>query len=148
MLEQDTDMAMAEFDSPDAHALYERMRPDQRAAVVHQFIRELNLAGEPVDSRFSDADERPTDEAATRSIANREPTQAKLFSLDEAAELHRHVYERQPEIFARVREHPVTQAVLAAPGAEAAEQQAEDLDVSLPLPEVPKTSTALDHPAP
>src|SRR5262249_46907085 len=86
--------------------LYGRMRPDQLTAVGNEFLRLLRLAGDD-------------------TVGEREAH--LMLSVQEVAELHTYAREHAPEVLHEVWSHPVTQAALATPGAEAAPVEHEDV---------------------
>lgn len=123
----------APFDQADAESLYEQMRPDQRTAVALEFVRCLRLADDSFVEQFmaetNQAEPNQTEPNQT------EPNQAEqagiggeqvvgaveplhLLSAQQAATLHRYTFEHRPDCFTEVLHHPLTQAVLAAPGSE------------------------------
>lgn len=141
-----------EFRTGDATRLYRRLRPDQRAAVGLEFLRLLRLSGDPQANdvsggAFGTASTQATDIDITQRLMQHEPQPAPIVSAEQAARVHTYVRERHPDLFEQVLEHPVTQASLAAPGAEPVETP-DQPDIKLPKADVPHTSTVLDHPAP
>jgi hypothetical protein len=105
-----------QFAHADATALYRRMRPDQRTAVGNEFLRLLRLAGDPT------GDQRAA---------------SGMLSVEDVARLHTYAREHHPEVLHEVWNHPVTQASLAAPGAQA--EPIEHEDVIEQAPEEPPT---------
>jgi len=112
----------APFDQVDAESLYEEMRPDQRTAIALEFVRCLRLAGDPAADQFTteaeQAEAAPQESAAEEQVvvtggALETP---RLFTAQQAAAIHRYTFERSPDCFTQVLHHPLTQAVLAAPG--------------------------------
>ncbi|MGH2484649.1 MAG: hypothetical protein ACRDHE_01425 [Ktedonobacterales bacterium] len=141
-----------EFRAGDATRLYRRLRPDQRAAIGLEFLRLLRLVDDPQANdvsggAFGTATTQATDIDITRRLMQHEPQPAPIVSAEQAARVHEYVRERHPDLFEQVMDHPVTQASLAAPGAEPVETP-DQPNVKLPKADVPHTSTVLDHPAP
>jgi hypothetical protein len=91
-----------QFTQADPRRLYARMRPDQRTAIAGEFLRLFRLSGDPEALRF----DRPLE---------------GMLPPERVAELHAYARQHHPEILEQVLEHPVTQAALAAPGAEVEE---------------------------
>jgi hypothetical protein len=91
-----------QFTQADPRRLYARMRPDQRTAIAGEFLRLFRLSGDPEALRF----DKPIE---------------GMLPPERVAELHAYARQHHPEILEQVREHPVTQAALAAPGAEVEE---------------------------
>ncbi len=112
----------APFDQANADALYEQMRPDQRTAVALEFVRCLRLAGDPAAEQFTaEAQQAEPDQqgsvAEEQVVVTRGALETpRLLSAQQAAAIHRYTFERHPDCFAEVAQHPLTQAVLAAPG--------------------------------
>ena len=118
----------APFDQADAESLYEQMRPDQRTAIALEFVRCLRLAGDPAADQFTaeaqQAELAPQESAAEEQVvvtggALETP---HLFTAQQAAAIHRYTFERSPDCFTQVLHHPLTQAVLAAPGGQSAQE--------------------------
>src|SRR5262249_21064851 len=101
-----------QFTEGNATQLYSKLRPDQRTAVGNEFLRLLQLAGD-------------------NSMGEHESTGE--LSAEQVAKLHTYARERHPEILHRVWSHPVTQASLAAPGAEAAPVEHEEAIEATPI---------------
>ncbi len=114
-----------QFMQGDATQLYSRMRPDQRTAVGNEFLRLLRLAG----------DESQGERDATG-----------MLSAQDVARLHNYTRERHPEILREVWSHPVTQAALSAPGAEAEPVEHEEVIEQVPR-DVPQDYSATPPPA-
>lgn len=141
-----------EFRAGDATRLYSRLRPDQRAAIGLEFLRVLRLAGDPQANEvsgdsFGTATAQSSDVGITQRLMQHAPQVAPIVSAEQAARVHEYVRERRPDLFKQVMDHPVTQASLAAPGAEPVETS-DQPEIKLPKADVPHTSTVLDHPAP
>jgi hypothetical protein len=120
---RDVPAAMPEerqFAQADVAGLYGRMRPDQRTAVGNEFLRLLQLAG---------------DDAVGEREAN------GMLSAQEVARLHAYTREHHPGILHEVWNHPVTQAALAAPGAEAEPVEHEDV-----IEQTPQDDSAMAPP--
>lgn len=96
-----------QFTQADPRRLYARMRPDQRTAIAGEFLRLFRLSGDPEALRF----DKPIE---------------GMLPPERVAELHAYARQHHPEILEQVREHPVTQAALAAPGAEVEEPAEHD----------------------
>lgn len=101
-----------QFAEGDATQLYGKMRPDQRTAVGNEFLRLLQLTGDT-------------------SMGDREATGE--LSAEQVAKIHSYARERHPEILHDVWGHPVTQASLAAPGAEAEPVEHEEAIEATPI---------------
>ena len=118
----------APFDQVDAESLYEQMRPDQRTAIALEFVRCLRLAGDPTAEQFTAAAEQT--EPTQRGSAAEEQVivtggaleTPRLLTAQQAAAIHRYTFERHPDCFTQVLHHPLTLAVLAAPGESPAEE--------------------------
>lgn len=141
-----------EFRKGNATRLYSQLRPDQRAAIGLEFLRLLRLAGDPQadtlgGGAFGVATAEKSDTSVTERLLQHEPQPAPIVSAEQTAAVHRYVLEHHPEAFEQVLNHPVTQASLAAPGAEPVEE-ADESEVKLPQADIPHTTTMLDHPAP
>jgi hypothetical protein len=120
----DTPMAVPDerqFAEADVTRLYSRMRSDQRTAIGNEFLRLLRLAGDNSEG---------------------ERDAAGMLSAQEVARLHTYTRERHPEILREVWKHPVTQASLATPGAEAEPVEHEDV-----IEQVPQDYSATPPPA-
>ena len=91
-----------QFTQSDPRRLYARLRPDQRTAIAGEFLRLFRLSGDPEALRFDTPIEG-------------------MLPPERVAELHTYARQHHPEILEQVRDHPVTQAALAAPGAEVEE---------------------------
>ncbi|HEV8190036.1 MAG TPA: hypothetical protein VGP82_00905 [Ktedonobacterales bacterium] len=109
-----------QFIEGDVTRLYSRMRSDQRTAVGNELLRLLRLSGDDTEGE-------------------REAT--GMLSAQEVARLHTYTRERHPEILHDVWNHPVTQASLAAPGAEAEPVEHEDVIEQVPR-DVPQGGSA------
>jgi len=116
------------FDQADAAALYEQMRPDQRTAIANEFVRCLRLAGDPAAEQFT-AEAEQTESPQQSSVAEEQVVVTggaletpRLLSAQQAAAIHRYTFERSPDCFTQVLHHPLTQAVLAAPGDQSAQE--------------------------
>jgi hypothetical protein len=116
------------FDQADAAALYEQMRPDQRTAIALEFVRCLRLAGDPAAEQFT-AEAEQTEPVQQASAAEEQVVVTggaletpRLLSAQQAAAIHRYTFERSPDCFTQVLHHPLTQAVLAAPGDQSAQE--------------------------
>jgi hypothetical protein len=121
------------FDQADADTLYEQMRPDQRTAIALEFVRCLGLAEDPFAERFmAEVNQSDTNQAEPKQsepvrqgsaaeepvvVTGGSPEPPRLLSAQQAAEIHRYAFERHRDCFTEVAQHPLTQAVLAAPGA-------------------------------
>ncbi|HEY7094605.1 MAG TPA: hypothetical protein VH393_15590 [Ktedonobacterales bacterium] len=110
------------FDQADAATLYEQMRPDQRTAIALEFVRCLRLAGDPAAEQFTGEAEQ-TESSQQGGVAEEQVVVTggaletpRLLSAQQAAAIHRYTFERHPDCFTEVLHHPLTQAVLAAPG--------------------------------
>ena len=119
------------FDQADAAALYEQMRPDQRTAIALEFVRCLGLAGDPAaDQLMAEAKKVERTEPVQQGSAAEEQVVVtggaletpRLFTAQQAAAIHRYTFERSPDCFTQVLHHPLTQAVLAAPGDQSAQE--------------------------
>ncbi|HEX3272861.1 MAG TPA: hypothetical protein VHR15_19615 [Ktedonobacterales bacterium] len=117
------------FDQADAAALYEQMRPDQRTAIALEFVRCLRLAGDPAADQFT-AEAQQTETSQQGSVAEEQVVVTggaletpRLLSAQQAAAVHRYTFERHPDCFTEVLHHPLTQAVLAAPGEPPAQEE-------------------------
>jgi hypothetical protein len=95
----------APFDQADAAALYEQMRPDQRSAIVLEFVRCLRLAGDPAADQFTAEAEQA--ESAPRGGAAEEQVVVTGGALEtprpltaqQATAIHRYTFERHPDCF-------------------------------------------------
>jgi hypothetical protein len=111
------------FDQADAASLYDQMRPDQRTAIALEFVRCLRLAGDPQAEQFTAEAERaePTQQGSAAEeqviVTGGALETPRLLTAQQAAAIHRYTFERHPDCFTQVLHHPLTQAVLAAPGA-------------------------------
>jgi hypothetical protein len=115
----------APFDQADAATLYEQMRPDQRTAIALEFVRCLRLAGDPAAEQFTAEVEQtePAPQAQEAGVAEEQVVVTggaletpRLLSAQQAAAIHRYTFERHRDCFTEVMRHPLTQAVLSAPG--------------------------------
>ena len=116
------------FDQADASSLYEQMRPDQRTAIALEFVRCLRLAGDPQAEQFTAEAEqvKPVQQGSAAEeqviVTGGALETPRLLSAQQAAAIHRYTFERHPDCFTEVMHHPLTQAVLAAPGESTAEE--------------------------
>jgi hypothetical protein len=115
------------FTQADPLTLYEQMRPDQRTAIANEFVRYLALAKDPTVDEFR---QPSAAEAARRSASAARGTwlvgDVAMLSAAEVARMHTYTRDNHPDIVAQVWQHPVTQASLAAPGAQPREKSLED----------------------
>jgi hypothetical protein len=132
------------FDQADAESLYEQMRPDQRSAIALEFVRCLRLAGDPAADQFTAEAEQTSASNERVEVIRGALETPNLLTAQQAAAVHRYTFERHPDCFAEVLRHPLTQAVLASPGAPAesapeseAESASESPPESLPTQEWP-----------
>jgi hypothetical protein len=124
----------APFDQADAATLYEQMRPDQRTAIALEFVRCLRLAGDPAAEQFT-AEAEQIEPSQQGGVAEEQVVVTggaletpRLLSAQQAAAVHRYTFERRPDCFTEVLHHPLTQAVLAAPGEPLAPEEDADGD--------------------
>ena len=141
-----------EFRTGNAISLYSRLRPDQRAAISLEFLRLLRLSGDPQVAALgggavSETDADKTDTNIATRLMQHEPQPAPTVTAEQTARIHAYVLERHPDLFEQALNHPVTRASLATPGADPVESS-DQPEVKLPPADIPRTSTALDHPAP
>lgn len=94
--------------------LYERMRPDQRAAIAGEFIRLLTLAGDDHAEQFRRRLQDHTQ--ITGDAAN------ELLSAGQVEAIDSYVRQSSPEMIAQLAAHPVTRSALEMPGAPAADE--------------------------
>lgn len=106
-----------QFETADPADLYARMRPDQRTAIAHQFVRGLTLAGDPeVDELSREDTGTAAQKAGDVARGAYEPGPPQMFSPQEVARMHAYTRDHRHDVFEDVLEHPVTQAALAHPG--------------------------------
>jgi hypothetical protein len=118
----------APFDQVDAESLYEQMRPDQRTAIALEFVRCLRLAEDPAADQFT-AEAEQTEPTSQGSAAQEQVVVTggaletpRLFTAQQVAAIHRYTFERRPDCFTQVLHHPLTQAVLATPADQSAQE--------------------------
>jgi hypothetical protein len=132
------------FTQADPLTLYGQMRPDQRTAIANEFVRYLALANDPTVDEFRQVS---VAEAARRSARAARGTRmvgdVAMLSAADVARMHTYTRDHHPDIFAQVWQHPVTQASLAAPGAQPREESLEDEPDDLG---VPSSTAQAEHP--
>ena len=106
----------ATFDQADAATVYEQLRPDQRTAIALEFVRCLRLAGDPAAEQFMAEAEQTSAAGEKVAVIGGALVTPRLLTAQQAAEIHRYTYDHHPDCFTQVIHHPLTQAVLAAPG--------------------------------
>jgi hypothetical protein len=112
----------AAFDQADAQSLYEQMRPDQRTAIALEFVRCLQLEGDAAAEQFmAQAEQVGTADEKVEVIGGALVT-PRLLSAQQAAAIHRYTFDHRPDCFTQVMRHPLTQAILAAPGESPAQE--------------------------
>jgi hypothetical protein len=115
----------AAFDQADAATLYEQLRPDQRTAIALEFVRCLRLAGDPAAEQFTAQAEQTEQASAVEekvAVIGGALVTPRLLTAQQAAAIHRYTFERHPDCFTRVMQHPLTQTLLAAPGDQPAQE--------------------------
>jgi hypothetical protein len=106
----------ASFAQADAEALYDQMRPDQRTAIALEFVRCLQLAGDPAAEQFMAQAEQVSAADEKVEVIGGTLVTPRLLTAQQAAAVHRYTFDHHPDCFTHVMQHPLTQAVLAAPG--------------------------------
>ena len=120
-----SDNIQAAFDQADAATLYEQLRPDQRTAIALEFARCLRLTGDPAAEQFMAQAEQVEQAGAAEEkveVVGGALVTPRLLTVQQAAAIHRYTFERSPDCFTQVLHHPLTQAVLAAPGDQSAQE--------------------------
>lgn len=95
-----SDWSEGGYVSADPRGLYASMRPDQRTAIAHQFVRLFTIA----------------DVAKRLRLVPGDRTREDMLSAEQVAALHTYAWQHAPSVLLEVFHHPVTQAVLAAQG--------------------------------
>jgi hypothetical protein len=111
-----SDNIQASFDQADAQSLYEQMRPDQRTAIALEFARCLQLAGDPAAAQFMAQGEQASPAGEKVEVIGGALVTPRLLTAQQAAAVHRYTFDHHPDCFTHVMQHPLTQAVLSAPG--------------------------------
>jgi hypothetical protein len=106
----------ASFAQADAEALYAQMRPDQRTAIALEFVRCLQLAGDPAAEQFMAQAEQVSAADEKVEVIGGALVTPRLLTAQQAAAVHRYTFDHHPDCFTQVMQHPLTQAVLTAPG--------------------------------
>jgi hypothetical protein len=106
----------APFDQADAQSLYEQMRPDQRTAIALEFVRCLQLAEDPAAEQFMAQGEQASAAGEKVEVIGGALVTPRLLTAQQAAAVHRYTFDHHPDCFTHVLQHPLTQAVLSAPG--------------------------------
>ena len=120
-----SDNLQAAFDQADAATLYEQMRPDQRTAIALEFVRCLQLAEDPAAEQFMAQAEQVEQAGAVEEkveVVGGALMTPRLLTTQQAAAIHRYTFDHWPDCFTQVMHHPLTQAVLAAPGESPAQE--------------------------
>lgn len=99
----------------DMEELYGHMRPDQRTALVGEFIRLLSLTDDRQVEQF-----RQNFQEHMRLTGN---ATDELLSVEQAVMVDGYVRQKHPEMIEQMLQHPVTQSALAMAGAQPVEQQ-------------------------